>query len=37
MHIPDGFLVVADGATSEILADKRLLAAHGLAQARKPD
>lgn len=28
--------VIADGATSHILADKRLLSAHGLAPAQKP-
>jgi len=32
--ILDRGVVVADGATSEILADKRLLAAHGLAPAQ---
>jgi len=35
--ILDRGVVIADGATSDILADKRLLAAHGLAPAQKPD
>ena len=29
--------IIADGATSQILADKPLLSAHGLAPAQKPD
>jgi len=33
----DRGVVIADGATSEILADKRLLAAHGLAPPQKPN
>ena len=35
--IIDRGVVVADGATADILADKKLLAAHGLAQAQKPE